>query len=132
MSVILQSFLHNPLLRSYFLSDRHNRDLCPISNPTTSFSGSGNGSGSSSNGAAGGKGEEGDKPCLSCEMDRLFSEVRRFFSFIFLILLELIFASSNSVIPPILRHLVPLIFFIQCGNLPPNYQVTLNKMLMNS
>lgn len=51
MSVILQAFLHNPFLRSYYLSDRHNRDLCTRS-------------------------MEGDKPCLSCELDRLFSEVR--------------------------------------------------------
>ncbi|KAL8287026.1 hypothetical protein RQP46_004032 [Phenoliferia psychrophenolica] len=49
MSVILQAFLANPLLRSYFLSDRHNSLLCPIS-------------------------IAGEKPCLCCEMDRLFSE----------------------------------------------------------
>ncbi|KAM0747087.1 cysteine proteinase [Meredithblackwellia eburnea MCA 4105] len=49
MSVILQAFLHNPLLRSYFLSDKHNLHLCERS-------------------------AEGDKPCLSCEMDRLFTE----------------------------------------------------------
>lgn len=51
MSVILQSFLHNPLLRAFFLSDRHNRDLCTLSTPT--------------------------KPCISCEMDRLYSEVSK-------------------------------------------------------
>lgn len=53
MSVILQSFIHNPLLRAYFLSDRHNRDLCMRS-------------------------LDSDAPCLSCELDRLFSEVRLF------------------------------------------------------
>lgn len=80
MSVILQSFLHNPLLRSYFLSDRHNRDLCPISNPNTTSSSNGNiSSSNSSNGGKEGKNvEEGERPCLSCEMDRLFSEVRFF------------------------------------------------------
>ncbi|RKP27197.1 hypothetical protein SYNPS1DRAFT_13043, partial [Syncephalis pseudoplumigaleata] len=44
MSVILQSFIHNPLLRTYFLSDRHPRHECRREN------------------------------CLSCELDRLFSE----------------------------------------------------------
>jgi ubiquitin carboxyl-terminal hydrolase 22/27/51 len=50
MNVILQAFLHNPALRVYFLSDRHNRALCEQS-------------------------QRDEKPCLSCEMDRLFSEV---------------------------------------------------------
>lgn len=45
LNVILQSFLHNPLLRNYFLSDRHNAKLC----------------------AAG-------RDCLACEMDKLFAE----------------------------------------------------------
>ena len=46
LNVILQSFLHNPLLRNHFLSDRHNAALC----------------------AAG-------RDCLACEMDKLFKEV---------------------------------------------------------
>ncbi|KAI0671661.1 cysteine proteinase [Trametes maxima] len=45
MSVILQSFIANPLLRNYFLSDKHNHKLCKI------------------------------KDCTSCEMDKLFAEV---------------------------------------------------------
>lgn len=45
LNVILQSFLHNPLLRNFFLSDRHNSALC---------------------GASG--------QCLACEMDKLFAE----------------------------------------------------------
>jgi ubiquitin C-terminal hydrolase len=32
MNVILQSFLHNPLLRNFFLSDMHNKKLCKIKN----------------------------------------------------------------------------------------------------
>ncbi|GAA5935309.1 hypothetical protein JCM1841_006703 [Sporobolomyces salmonicolor] len=48
MSVILQTFFLNPFLRTYFLSDRHNRSLCERT-------------------------QEGD-PCLSCEVDYLFSE----------------------------------------------------------
>lgn len=45
MNVILQSFLHNPLLRNYFLSDRHNAALCPAR-----------------------------ENCLACELDMLFME----------------------------------------------------------
>src|SRR6202050_4239885 len=47
LNVVLQSFVHNPLLRSYFLSDKHNSLLCSPK-PTG---------------------------CTSCEMDRLFTYV---------------------------------------------------------
>jgi len=46
LNVILQSFIANPLLRSYFLSDKHNHKLCSKA-----------------------------KDCACCEMDKLFSEV---------------------------------------------------------
>jgi ubiquitin carboxyl-terminal hydrolase 22/27/51 len=49
MSVILQSFVHNPLLCTYFLSDKHNSAACRIS--------------------------KSGKRCLSCEMDYLFSSM---------------------------------------------------------
>ncbi|KAG8832639.1 Vacuolar morphogenesis protein 6 [Serendipita sp. 399] len=45
MSVVLQAFLHNPLLRNYFLSDKHNSQLC------------------------------GRQACMCCELDQMFSEV---------------------------------------------------------
>ncbi|EJD06815.1 cysteine proteinase [Fomitiporia mediterranea MF3/22] len=45
LNVILQSFLHNPMLRNYFLSDMHNSKACKI------------------------------KECMCCELDKLFSEV---------------------------------------------------------
>ncbi|KAL9934764.1 hypothetical protein V8E36_006539 [Tilletia maclaganii] len=45
MNVVLQSFLHNPLLRNYFLSDRHNTKLCAAR-----------------------------ENCLACEMDKIFAE----------------------------------------------------------
>ena len=48
MNVMLQSFIANPLLRNYYLSDKHNRKLCKV------------------------------KDCTSCEMDKLFSEVTHF------------------------------------------------------
>lgn len=46
MNVILQSFVQNPLLRNYFLSDRHHAALCPAR-----------------------------ENCLACELDKLFTEV---------------------------------------------------------
>ncbi|KOS13207.1 cysteine proteinase [Malassezia pachydermatis] len=45
LNVILQAFLHNPLLRNFFLSDRHNASLCAIG-----------------------------RDCLACEMDKLYAE----------------------------------------------------------
>ncbi|KAL1732376.1 hypothetical protein EV714DRAFT_207029 [Schizophyllum commune] len=45
MNVVLQSFVHNPLLRNYFLGDMHDRRICAIAD------------------------------CTSCEMDSLFSEI---------------------------------------------------------
>ncbi|TFK45814.1 cysteine proteinase [Heliocybe sulcata] len=45
MNSILQSFVHNPLLRNYFLSDKHNHMLCK------------------------------NKDCTCCEMDKLFAEM---------------------------------------------------------
>ncbi|EGO25037.1 hypothetical protein SERLADRAFT_415884 [Serpula lacrymans var. lacrymans S7.9] len=45
LNVILQSFIHNPLLRNYFLSDRHNSKLCKHAH------------------------------CICCEMDKLFTEI---------------------------------------------------------
>lgn len=48
LSVILQSFLHNPILRNFFLADRHNAELCPTN---------------------------GLEPCMACEMDKMFRDV---------------------------------------------------------
>ena len=45
LNVILQSIVHNPLLRNFFLSDKHNSKLCKA------------------------------KDCTCCEMDKLFTEV---------------------------------------------------------
>ncbi|KAH8118181.1 cysteine proteinase [Phellopilus nigrolimitatus] len=45
LNVILQSLLHNPMLRNYFLSDLHNSKLCKL------------------------------RECMSCELDKLFAEV---------------------------------------------------------
>jgi len=48
MNCVLQSLLHNPLLRNYFLSDLHNRSGCT---------------------------SRRDEICLACELDYLFAEV---------------------------------------------------------
>ncbi|KAF8932162.1 hypothetical protein BGZ58_007204 [Dissophora ornata] len=45
MNVILQCFIHNPLLRSYFLSDQHSSKRCEVKSD-----------------------------CMGCEMDQLFSQ----------------------------------------------------------
>ena len=55
LNVILQSFLANPLLRNYFLSDKHNHRLCAR--------------------------RKDGKDCTCCEMDVLFSEVGIGYSF---------------------------------------------------
>ncbi|TPX78268.1 hypothetical protein CcCBS67573_g00446 [Chytriomyces confervae] len=47
MNVVLQSFIHNPLLRAHFLSDKHNQNLCRL--------------------------KKAGKPCMACEMDTLFT-----------------------------------------------------------
>ena len=61
--------MHNPLLKAYFLSDKHNRHVCQ----------------NGSRGLAVGRpvvGEDGtvspdrEKGCMCCEMDRAFEEVR--------------------------------------------------------
>ncbi|RDB25874.1 Ubiquitin carboxyl-terminal hydrolase 22 [Hypsizygus marmoreus] len=45
LNVVLQSFVHNPLLRNYFLGDKHNWKQCKVEN------------------------------CTCCEMDKLFTEI---------------------------------------------------------
>lgn len=58
MSVILQTFLHNPHLQRFFLSDGHNREICPHSTEVADDAAS-----------------PPPKPCLCCELDRLFCDV---------------------------------------------------------
>ncbi|CEL55133.1 ubiquitin specific peptidase 22 [Rhizoctonia solani AG-1 IB] len=45
MNVIVQTMVHNPLVRNYYMSDKHNYQLCET------------------------------KECMSCEMDRLFTKI---------------------------------------------------------
>eukprot|EP01117_Protostelium_nocturnum_P017276 TRINITY_DN7015_c0_g1_i1.p1 TRINITY_DN7015_c0_g1~~TRINITY_DN7015_c0_g1_i1.p1 ORF type:complete len:571 (-),score=134.77 TRINITY_DN7015_c0_g1_i1:1225-2937(-) len=51
MNCILQCFIHNPLMRNFFLSDMHNRKLCQH------------------------RVNEKNRVCFACEMDFLFTEV---------------------------------------------------------
>jgi ubiquitin carboxyl-terminal hydrolase 22/27/51 len=51
MNSILQSFIHNPLMRNYFLSDMHNRRQCSQT------------------------AERHEGVCLGCEMDILFAKI---------------------------------------------------------
>ena len=53
LSVILQHFIHNPLLRNYFLSDMHNRARCTNRSATASLTGR-------------------SDVCLACDCDEMF------------------------------------------------------------
>ena len=69
LSAILQSLIHNPLLKAYFLSDKHNRHVCYNNSK-------GLVSGRPYLGAeAGVVGSDREKGCMCCEMDRAFEEV---------------------------------------------------------
>ncbi|WVF65721.1 hypothetical protein IAT40_000452 [Kwoniella sp. CBS 6097] len=69
LSAILQSLIHNPLLKAYFLSDKHNRHVCP--NGSKGLSLGKPFLGSEANGAPGNDREKG---CMCCEMDKAFEE----------------------------------------------------------
>lgn len=70
LSAILQALIHNPLLKAYFLSDKHNRHVCPNGGPR------GLAVGRPQIGTDSGTGTPADreKGCMCCEMDRAFEE----------------------------------------------------------
>lgn len=70
LSAILQALIHNPLLKAYFLSDKHNRHVCPNGGPR------GLALGRPAMGTDSGHGTPADreKGCMCCEMDRAFEE----------------------------------------------------------
>jgi ubiquitin carboxyl-terminal hydrolase 22/27/51 len=72
LSAILQSLIHNPLLKAYFLSDKHNRHICYNNSKGLvmgkPFLGADHGNGN-------GVGPDREKGCMCCEMDRAFEEV---------------------------------------------------------
>lgn len=70
LSSILQALIHNPLLKAYFLSDKHNRHVCTngsrglaVGRP---FIGTETPGGSTP--------ADREKGCMCCEMDRAFEE----------------------------------------------------------
>lgn len=75
MNVVLQSLLHNPLLRNYFLADAHNMATCVLA--SSLFVGSfGVVAGPRSQRDV--RGENGmmqKQVCLGCNMDELYSQV---------------------------------------------------------
>lgn len=69
LSAVLQALIHNPLLRAYFLSDKHNRHVC--TNGSRDL-----GIGKPYLGPDGAASSERDKGCMCCELDRAFEEVQ--------------------------------------------------------
>ena len=69
LSAVLQALIHNPLLKAYFLSDKHNRHVCANGSR-------GLGCGKPFLGPEGTVTSEREKGCMCCEMDRAFEEVR--------------------------------------------------------
>ncbi|OWZ41330.1 hypothetical protein LQV05_004800 [Cryptococcus neoformans] len=70
LSAVLQALVHNPLLKAYFLSDKHNRHVCTnggkgllVGKP---FLGVENGPGA--------VGSDRERGCMCCEMDKAFEE----------------------------------------------------------
>lgn len=68
LSSILQALIHNPLLKAYFLSDKHNRHVCPSSRGLAVGKPLGEG------GSGANTPQEREKGCMCCEMDRAFEE----------------------------------------------------------
>ena len=60
MSVVVQSLLHNPLLRTFFLSDKHNRHRCARRAKAIAN-------------IAANTGSSASQVCLACDVDDLFS-----------------------------------------------------------
>lgn len=70
LSAVLQALIHNPLLKAYFLSDKHNRHVC--ANGTKGL-----GAGRPFLGPEGTVSSDREKGCMCCEMDRAFEEASR-------------------------------------------------------
>lgn len=80
MNCILQTFIHNPLLRNYFLNDMHNREFCRRMTALTRDPSTTGPSLLTPLAARKNAGntimlDRGSPGCLACEMDFLFSEV---------------------------------------------------------
>lgn len=73
MNSVLQALLHTPLLRNYFLSDRHNRYFCQERNSAAAAVTAANSASrrNAANSDLNGK----VRNCLACDMDDMFSAV---------------------------------------------------------
>jgi ubiquitin carboxyl-terminal hydrolase 22/27/51 len=104
LSVVLQTFFVNPFLRSHYLADRHNRKACSKS--------------------------RANEPCLSCEIDTLFSEVCSLSSLSFQPMLTASTSCSNTRLKPLLSPLLDC--FTHSGKAAQRHLDMLNKTLTNS
>lgn len=71
MNSVLQALLHTPLLRNYFLSDRHNRFVCQQKRKSQEKSNAAK----QKNAAKHKNLADGSQPCLACDLDAMFSSV---------------------------------------------------------
>lgn len=103
MNVILQSFIANPLLRNYYLGDKHNSRLCKL------------------------------KDCTSCEMDKLLAEVCLSASFVSLCdRVRAGLTDTRRSIPRTARHMVPSNFSQKPGEPPLRCPDTPSRMPTSS
>ena len=102
LNVVLQCFLHNPLLRNYFLSDKHNHKLCKLNN------------------------------CTCCEMDKLFAEACRIPAIVIEMSNSILNTSIPSSIPAIPLPTDPSTSSQRPGGPHRNYLATHNTTPTNS
>lgn len=97
MNAILQSFIVNPLLRDFFLSDKHNHLLCK------------------------------NKDCTCCEMDKLFAEVRLLTAIPSYVLILILEPTSERCTRRMRCHMGLRASWRQRGVPQRNFQGTRNK-----
>jgi ubiquitin carboxyl-terminal hydrolase 22/27/51 len=66
--------IHNPLLKAYFLSEKHNRHLCSHASRGLAV---GKPYLGTPDGGGGAVGPDREKGCMCCELDRAFEEVSK-------------------------------------------------------
>lgn len=102
MNAILQSFIVNPLLRDFFLSDKHHHLLCKNSD------------------------------CTCCEMDKLFSEVRPSTPTPQYVLILTVRPTSERCTRRMRRHMGQQASWRRPGALPQSFRDTHSKMRTSS
>ena len=102
MNAILQSFIVNPLLRDFFLSDKHHHLLCK------------------------------NRDCTCCEMDKLFSEVRPSTPTPPYVLILILEPTSERCTRTMRRHMVRRASWQRPGVLQRSFLDTRSKMRTSS